>query len=770
VGAREPLALPAGNEHLGAVDVVGWVCGDIVLDATVAPRGMLPRALVESFLRAHASGRAPAPTSLRVARPELATALRRELGATVTIEVAPTPEADRVFEDLARTLAGGEGPTRIELLELGERHPADVARFFAAAAEAYRAAPWDVLVTDDDVMMFDAPAVGLRRACVTVTGQLRENFAVIWIGSAEEYVKYRSALVYERVGIGDTGVAVRTVVYDQLAELPSDARKELLRRGWSIAGPAALPFPIHLDADGQNRPFTLDDVRAATVIFEALARFIRHHAEAVRSFKPCEGSYRVATERGEVPVTVRYPHPEETGPAEGDLDALEEPPGADLSMALFVTAWQSEFSAKFARELAAAREEMARAFLGRRPTRREEPAPLQCSLPAFWAAFWRPMVDGRTGLRAAAHEPAYTSGPLADGLARVEKARAVYAEAIEIDRARGTVTVRDLHDGARYEIVGAGEAQLDLYSRWMRSFGVIVPCDDGRWTFPSVFAGAPELQKVSHAELVKRVREALDALGKPARALDPASPAAGMLAQAGVVYAVLLRVAEEVRNAPPPKRFLENTDGDCVEFIDAEVELAKSPRAIEAAMRGARDFTENGPKTWDLLDRTRTNITPGGESLGQLAHDKRRWVARANSPKRLDALLDRLADLLGSYPVVRSRTIHAPWESTPGIVRTKAEAEQTMVIANGPVDARSALEADAQIETLVFDNMRRMLDQHVPMLGGVPRVVAKTEAGGAEVEAWLRGAEAHGLPQGGPHGRWLDLDPLREELGLSTAR
>lgn len=669
-------------------------------------------------------------------------------------------------------MARKKSATRIELLELGERHPTDVARFFAAAADVYRAAPWDVLATDDDVMMFDAPAVGLRRACVTVTGQLRENFAVIWIGSAEEYVKYRSALAYEGVGIGDTGVEIRTVVYDQLNAIPPDARKEILRRAWPVAGPAALPLPIHLGADGQHRPFTLDDTRTATVIFEALARFMRHHAEAVRSFKPCEGSYHVATERGEVPVTVRYPHPEETGPGDDDLDAEVGPPGADLPTAMFITVWQSEFGAKFAHEVAAARGEMARAFLGRRPTRHEETtlAPLQCSLPAFWAAFWRPMTDGRTGLRVAAAERMYTSGPLADGLARIEKARAVYAEAIEIDRGRGTVTVRDLHDGARYEIVGAGEAQLDLYNRWIRSFGVIIPCDDGRWTFPSVFAGAPELQKVSHAELVKRVREALDALGKPASALDPASPAAGMLAHAGVVYAVLLRIAEEVRNAPPPKRFLENTDGECVEFIDAEVGLAQSTKAVEVAMRGAGDFAENGPKTWDLLDRTRTNITPGGESLGQFAYEKRRWVARANSPKRLDGLLDRLAGVLGARPVVRSRTVHAPWESTPGIVRTRQEADQTMVIANGPVDARSALEADAKIETLVFDNMRRMLDQHVPMVGGVPRAVAKTEAGREAVEAWLRGAEEHGLPPGSLHGRWLDLDPLREELGLSTAR
>ena len=555
IGAREPLPLPIDDGPVAAIDLVAWVYGDVLLDMTVAPAKGEPDALVESLRRALASKRAPAPTAVRVARAELAPALQRALGRSVVIEVAPTPEVGAVvaaFVAADDERGGADDP--FELLALDEAHRAEVARFCAAAAAVYRLAPWETLATDDDVMMFDAPALGLNRACITVTGQRRETFGVLWIASAQDYRRYRAGLVQRDVGEGLPPVAVGLVTFEPLDDAPPALRKEILRRKWPLAGPAALPYPVRLDTEGQHVPFRIEDVRLATVIFEALAGFLAQHGEGVRSLLPASGWYPVASARGEVAIVVAYPHPDQTGPDDDDID--DEPDDDDPASMMFVVAWRSEFAATRPRELAAARKAVAFAFLGRpaKATELDVVAPLQGSMVPVWASLWRPMRDGRTGLELAAENPDFAMGPLASGRDRCAHARFLFGEAARLDLARGTVTIRDLHDGVCYEIVGPPPEQLRIYTRGMRFFGVIIPIGDRRWTFPSVLMGSSEFARIDLATLVSRTREALAGLRLPVDTIDPLAPGPGLLRYAGIAYGVLLRIAEEGRPAPLPPR------------------------------------------------------------------------------------------------------------------------------------------------------------------------------------------------------------------------
>ena len=52
-------------------------------------------------------------------------------------------------------------------------------------------------------------------------------------------------------------------------------------------------------------------------------------------------------------------------------------------------------------------------------------------------------------------------------------------------------------------------------------------------------------------------------------------------------------------------------------------------------------------------------------------------------------------------------------------------------------------------------------------VGGVPRERAKTEAGRVVVERWLQQCERRGFPTMEGEPVWLDLDPLRVELGMA---
>jgi hypothetical protein len=65
-------------------------------------------------------------------------------------------------------------------------------------------------------------------------------------------------------------------------------------------------------------------------------------------------------------------------------------------------------------------------------------------------------------------------------------------------------------------------------------------------------------------------------------------------------------------------------------------------------------------------------------------------------------------------------------------------------------------------------HMRHQLDQEIVDLGGAPRSLVGTDEGRAAVEKWLETAETQGLPEKDGQPRFVDLDPLREELGLRT--
>lgn len=67
-----------------------------------------------------------------------------------------------------------------------------------------------------------------------------------------------------------------------------------------------------------------------------------------------------------------------------------------------------------------------------------------------------------------------------------------------------------------------------------------------------------------------------------------------------------------------------------------------------------------------------------------------------------------------------------------------------------------------------MQHMRHQLDQHIEDLGGSPRSLVRTPGGQVAVEKWLVTAEAQGMPDSGGRQRFVDLDPLREELGLRT--
>lgn len=205
-----------------------------------------------------------------------------------------------------------------------------------------------------------------------------------------------------------------------------------------------------------------------------------------------------------------------------------------------------------------------------------------------------------------------------------------------------------------------------------------------------------------------------------------------------------------------------------MEFYDVVVKLKATVATVASRMRAAGDMEETGDRAWSWMAGAPTALAPVGEALGMLEREGSRWIVRANSGPRLARMLDRIEAIVGERPKEVSRAMTAPWKDEPNVARTKAEADETMVISNRPVPVESPEEARVTAAELTARSLRDSLDREIAAVGGVPRRRVATEEGRAAVEAWLRGLELRGQPTEGTGGRMLDLDGLRRELGLPT--
>jgi len=761
------------------LDFIFWMNGPYVVAAIPVARTAPIAAMAEVLREALAAGRAPPPQRLRVSDPRAVASVVALVGAGVPVAVGPVPEASEALVELAEALAQARsqeagGPLE-EIVDLADDDPALVARFFTAAAALYRLGPWNLVPSDSDVLRVDAPAVGLRNACVSVVGQARESYGLLCFDSAETFMAFLRA-ARDAPAPGSAMVAIPAslaVQFDAASEMPPEFLAEVRRRRWPLAGPSGVPWLMCSSPEGLPRAVTREDVLRAAVLTEAVTRFLAKHGDAIfDELARCSERYEIDGAVGKTRVIVEHPHPAYRDEFEDDPDAAtDRDTPEEAGTARFLHDWQERDGREHLDEFEAALREAGFALLGRTFTRDDGPGlspHLGTSLVPIWSSLFRPRKSGRTGLDDAARDRSATDASSRAARLRLSKARVILADVLSVDRAAGTVLMEDVFDHSRYTVLGWGDAQLEQLTRWARGFGLILPRGDGRWIFPSVFSVADHFAEVDPARFVAEVRSTLAALKKPAASVDPAAPSAGLRLHWGIAYGVLVRMAEEVLAAKKSKRvFLGTSEGDCVEFCDVVVKLKTAVATVASRMRAAGDMVETGERRWSWMASTPSPLAPGGEDLGSLAREGREWVVRASSPARVERLFDRIEAIVGERPKELSRTVRAPWKED-GFARRKEEADETVVISNRPVAAASAEEAMSAAAELTEQALRDSLDRELPAVGGVPRQRVKTPEGRAAVEAWLRGLERRGQAEGMPGGRTLDLDPIRRELGMPT--
>jgi hypothetical protein len=218
------------------------------------------------------------PRRIMVRRRETVAPLRAELaaaGCRAPVSVGPLDDLDEASAALrasmgVETKAGA--PIGCPITWAGWGLPASwCAEAFAAAATFYRAAPWKHL-WDADLLTLEAPSG--RTWAASVMGRGGDSFGLVLYADPDDFE--RVCGMPDPYFPGATPALQQQVVsllFGARRTISPAMRKEIAREGWEVAGPAAYPYLVTMNAlaGGITRQ-EADDLVAALVAVAAFAQ------------------------------------------------------------------------------------------------------------------------------------------------------------------------------------------------------------------------------------------------------------------------------------------------------------------------------------------------------------------------------------------------------------------------------------------------------------------------------------------------------------------
>lgn len=233
----------------------------------------IERAVLEA---ARATGHLPA--RLRVHHRRVAEALGATLGPR-DVEVSASedlPDLDFLAADLRDFMGGAAGvppAASPETWAAWGLPAARVAEIFRAAAEFFRAAPWEVL-TNVDLIAADVPAGRRWTACVLGNGGLQ--YGLVLYEHPEDFL---GMLVSEEPTVAFSGLrgSIVSLDFQPRTGVPEAMYREIRKAGWEVAGPLAYPALTVINSPGGG--IGAAEAEDLTVLLRAVPRFVEEYDE-----------------------------------------------------------------------------------------------------------------------------------------------------------------------------------------------------------------------------------------------------------------------------------------------------------------------------------------------------------------------------------------------------------------------------------------------------------------------------------------------------------
>jgi len=291
---------PSARPCAVLVTAAGFVLDQDLLDRPLPE----PDAVAEPMARSVRSAMqrvGVAPKALRVRRPEMAEVLADRIASLASEREAGGPAEVPVYcgdlaelDEAAFALIEAVGGVRARYLAcrpdswsawgLPEK---TVARVLSAAAEYFRAAPWEVLANMDalEIEIPARPRARGRTWTATIMGMGGQEYGIALYAEPEDFwsmartPRWAPESSFQHL-IGD----VISLSFDPGYAVPGVMRREIARAGWEVAGAEAYPSVITINTLAGGLPCADAEALAATL--EAVPRFVKTHAEAIEKGLP----------------------------------------------------------------------------------------------------------------------------------------------------------------------------------------------------------------------------------------------------------------------------------------------------------------------------------------------------------------------------------------------------------------------------------------------------------------------------------------------------
>jgi hypothetical protein len=326
----------ADGQRFEAAGVL-WATSDgLLLGVDAAEGATQPERLRAAFDKALAERikgtKQTSPREIRTASNELLVALRDHVPAGLSLVEGETPEVTALAEALADHIArtNAPGPSAPVEVPAGEASP--TAGFFRACAALYRAAPWKLLPSDQDILLFSAPALDIRQAAISIIGQAGESFGLVLFESVDAFEAYVSAAVGASGQAAKRGKDIEIdklpahlgLSFDGAGQVPADLRRLVRARGWEVASNDAFPTVLAIDEGARGRPTTVREQLVVEVVALAVTAFLADADAIRRAFRTdrmLEQSLTVTSSQGPIAVHLGAPVGGSSPDDEDDDDA-----------------------------------------------------------------------------------------------------------------------------------------------------------------------------------------------------------------------------------------------------------------------------------------------------------------------------------------------------------------------------------------------------------------------------------------------------------------
>lgn len=327
------MMMPAPADGSEPLETFFWLNaqGDLLGTATYAASDMAER-IGDSFVattESPAVGEPHVPARIRVESAEHAAALRGAVGPETEVVCAPTPEAEPVRISLAAYLEK-VGSVDDETYLSSGLEPEAVGRFFREVARLHGVAPWTTIADDPTCASVTIKALGVRDASLVVVGNDGSIPGFLLFPNEASAAEYRRMDEEGAMDLDDEDSVVPphiAVMFVRGAELEPARRKEIVKHGWKVAGPAAYPEIGAFDEDGLPRPVTARELAAMEAVAHALAEVVETKPDVVRAIveeRTFDAAVEVETSRGKVTVALGPPSDDATGGFGGFDDEEDE--------------------------------------------------------------------------------------------------------------------------------------------------------------------------------------------------------------------------------------------------------------------------------------------------------------------------------------------------------------------------------------------------------------------------------------------------------------